>query len=105
MTECRECTAKRVQARYRMQINSLRLRDKCFDLLGHVCNRCGFSDKRALQFDHVNGGGYADRKKHRGQAMYRNILSTAGAGFQVLCANCNWIKKHEDRELGQFVVE
>ena len=88
-----------------MQKNALRLRDKCFDLLGHVCKRCGFSDKRGLQFDHINGGGYQDRKKYRGQGMYRHILKIGGEGFQVLCSNCNWIKKYEDLEVAQYVEE
>src|SRR5215475_10575132 len=78
MSECRVCSAVRMRARHRMQKNALRLRDKCFDLLGHVCKRCGFSDKRGLQFDHINGGGYQDRKKYRGQGMYRHILKIGG---------------------------
>ena len=31
------------------------LRKKIFDSLGGVCIRCGFSDERALQVDHVEG--------------------------------------------------
>ena len=28
---------------------------RCFELFGGVCQKCGFSDIRALQIDHING--------------------------------------------------
>lgn len=67
------------------------------------CSRCGFTDVRALQIDHINGGGRRQRRedglKH-GQAMYRWIKkNNYPDGFQILCANCNWIKKHENHEV------
>src|SRR5690242_6769553 len=35
-----------------------------FELLGGAkCARCGFSDTRALQFDHINAGGRKDRER------------------------------------------
>lgn len=65
-----------------------------FDLLGHACARCGFSDLRALQIDHVNGDGAKERG--RNQAFYKRILADDGGRYQILCANCNWIKRHEE---------
>lgn len=76
------------------------MKQKIYDLLGGaVCKRCGFDDKRALQIDHINGGGKQERKKiHNLFTFYRHILKVNGKGYQILCANCNWIKRHENNE-------
>ncbi len=74
-----------------------REKDKAFEILGgYICSRCGFNDARALQIDHVNGDGYKE-KRFRGQ-IYRTVTRANGEGFQVLCANCNWIKRDENGE-------
>jgi hypothetical protein len=72
-------------------------RRKAFEILGgYTCNCCGFDDPRALQIDHVGDDGYLKRKAGElGQTLYRRVIRTNGEGFQVLCANCNWIKKAE----------
>lgn len=76
------------------------------------CMRCGFNDIRALQIDHKNGHGHNDRKifKLSGTSLYRFYLKNpelAKETLQVLCANCNWIKKDENSEhahpLGYFL--
>jgi len=75
-----------------------RRRIEILDFLGGKCH-CGFSDWRALQIDHVNGGGV---KHHR--ELYRNIVKFYAdirknpKKYQVLCANCNWIKRYEKQE-------
>lgn len=74
------------------------LRTKVFDLLGHECVRCGFSDKRALQVDHIHGGGSKEHRKIRNSGVYRRALKEP-EDFQILCANCNQIKKIENHEL------
>lgn len=64
---------------------------------GRQCNICGFKDVRALQIDHVNGGG----RKHRLKStFYSDILNDKWGQFQLLCANCNWIKidEYDERE-------
>jgi len=64
--------------------------------LGKVCVDCGFSDMRALQLDHKNNDGNKDRKKF-GNAewwrFYNKNRKLAKEKLQVLCANCNWIKR------------
>jgi len=71
------------------------------ELLGNKCVKCGFSDTRALQIDHLNGGGSKFRKNVRGRRYYKNILDAILAGskeYQLLCANCNVIKRYERGE-------
>lgn len=65
---------------------------------GEFCVRCGYTGK-ALQIDHVNGDGFLDRRQTKaGWPVYKKIIATGGAGYQVLCANCNWEKRQEDDE-------
>jgi hypothetical protein len=75
-------------------------RQKLVEMLGGVCARCGFADKRALQIDHINGDGANDRKLLRGGifAYYLDVPEHAREKLQVLCANCNWIKRAENSE-------
>lgn len=76
-------------------------RKDVLEKMGGKCVRCGFSDFRALQIDHINGGGTKERKKglywiHKKiMAMSEDEISKE---YQLLCANCNWIKKFENGE-------
>lgn len=72
-------------------------RNEIFNLLGAYCKKCGFDDKRALQIDHINGGGSKERNKTSGTTMLYHILKKLEE-YQVLCANCNWIKRHAENE-------
>jgi hypothetical protein len=63
-----------------------------------------YSDVRALQIDHINGGGTKESKSICRSSMYRNILSGA-KGYQILCANCNQIKKSINNETTRKYVE
>jgi hypothetical protein len=68
---------------------------------GPRCVHCGYDkDIRALQFDHINGDGHVYRKQRIGYGItfYKHIVETGGEGLQVLCANCNWIKRFECKE-------
>lgn len=71
------------------------------ELLGGKCMRCDFSDIRALQIDHVNGSGIKDRKSIT--KMYYPVViesvSNKEGKYQLLCANCNWIKRFENNEV------
>ena len=63
--------------------------------LGGKC-ACGYSDMRALQIDHVNGEGSKERRRLNGIPFLNKVLKQIDAGlYQVLCANCNWIKRSE----------
>ena len=66
-------------------------------MLGAVCKHCGFKDKRALQIDHVKSNGADERKLlNQRDILYRVIDHPED--YQVLCANCNQIKKIERGE-------
>lgn len=78
-----------------------RLRGEALAALGGICARCGFSDRRALQIDHKSGGGSKDIKARGWNRRYQEIIKDPGAALlklQVLCANCNWIKRDENHE-------
>ena len=60
---------------------------------------CNNNDPRGLNIDHVNGDGFLDRKKTRtGGPLYKKIIATGGAGYQVMCAYHNQIKRFEQDE-------
>ena len=80
-----------------------RRRNAVLVLLGDVCKRCGFSDKRALQIDHIWGGGRQEYKRlYDCYTMCAKILKMDKPEdeYQILCANCNWIKRCENGEIG-----
>ena len=85
---------RELQARHKQTI---------FDLLGGVCKHCGFSDSRALQIDHINGGGVKELNSiGNKRSYYSRVIRSIQAGegkYQLLCANCNWIKRWEKDEL------
>lgn len=85
------------------------LRIKILELLGNKCSNpdCaipgGMDDLRCLQIDHVNGGGNREKvgKLHDGYKYYKMILKKITEGskdYQLLCANCNWIKRCKNHE-------
>jgi hypothetical protein len=88
---------RKIQQRF---INKVRL--EIIRLLGNKCSKCGFSDIRALEIDHVKGNGKAEREKFKSVIdNYRYILSKVETGskeYQCLCANCNRIKMVENGE-------
>ena len=83
--------------------NYKKLRDKILDLLGRECVKCPYNDSRALQIDHIQGDARLDRIRfgNIGWKMYRYYLEhtdEAKQKLQILCANCKWIKRHENKE-------
>ena len=75
------------------------MRKSVISKLGNVCVICGFSDYRALQIDHINGGGSKHRKSFSSNISFlRDVLKDNGTKYQLLCANCNWIKRFQNNE-------
>lgn len=98
---CIPCCAEHNKKNTKNSTTLLRL--QAINHLGARCVDCGFSDIRALQIDHVNGGGSHERKmKGSNRFTYKNALEDISGKYQVLCANCNWIKKAVMKENGGY---
>ena len=98
----------RIEYNIRTRDNTRRKRIRLYllQLLGNKCIKCGFSDSRALQFDHINDDGYADRKLLKSAdgilCYYYKNPEIAKKKIQILCANCNWIKRFEMKKHNQY---
>ena len=103
---CKDCTnaqnranyrrnRSRINAKTRQWAHELRLR--ALSALGNKCVICGYDDWRALEIDHIWGDGAQERKDGlRGHKLHRYIADGNVAHYQLLCANCNQIKKREE---------
>lgn len=88
--QCEECLAR--QREY-----TRKLRDEVFAAYGGYhcnCPGCNVTEPMFLQIDHVNNDGAAHRKAIKANGAIYGWLKKHGfpAGFQVLCANCNYAK-------------
>jgi hypothetical protein len=126
---CKQCAIARAKANYRANIEKMKAynkkyrathralyraggpynyeqiaRQKIIRLLGSKCSNvhCGFSDPRALQIDHVNGGGVKQIREYQHHGNYYHtvlkLIESGSHDYQLLCANCNWIKRAERGE-------
>jgi len=110
-------TNKLVYARHYYNLNKKKLKEKnhqrrlsikitLFSMFGSKCKKCGFTDHRALQLDHIKGDGAKMRRYttlQRSRLRYylwllNNPEYTLNQ-IQLLCANCNWIKRYENDEV------
>lgn len=82
-------------------------RKEVIELLGGKCKHCGFSDHRALQIDHVYGGGCKEKKTitKRYNAFVIKVVQSGSDKYQLLCANCNWIKRYKNNEVSGTVYQ
>lgn len=96
--------------RHRERINTYRRRQRLavIAILGGKCAECGFADIRALQIDHINGGGAKELKKLNGVQYTISVIKSAinkENKYQLLCANCNWIKRALKKEaMGRPII-
>lgn len=72
------------------------------ELLGGKC-RCGNTDPRVLQINHINGGGTKERQITHLDEFRRDILAGRRSinDLEILCANCNILYEFE---VGRRVV-
>jgi DNA-binding XRE family transcriptional regulator len=69
--------------------------------MGAKCVKCGYDkDVRALQIDHIDSDGKADRAKFKNSThyYYSIFINPDATKYQILCVNCNRIKMHTDSE-------
>ena len=93
------------------------IKQHVFEQMGGKCVLCGYKENfNALVIDHVNGDGFLEPNRFKRKWGIRNATSTKnhtgyngvlvsylrGDGkYQLLCANCNQIKKIESCEYGE----
>jgi hypothetical protein len=96
---------RRESERKRLALFHTTQRKEIIDLLGGKCSRCGFDDYRALQIDHVEGGGRKEIESLKSSYLFHVIkeIKAGSKKYQCLCANCNWIKKWENKEVGKYL--
>ena len=69
-----------------------------FAIYGHSCVRCNFTDKRALTLDHINNDGNVERAELGERGVYKKAKALhQPERYQILCMNCQFIKRTEDR--------
>ncbi len=112
-SRCKKCTDITVKMWIRTPDGKIRekgygvkyrrkIRERIIKKMGGKCVQCGFSDMRALQLDHVNGGGNLIRKKMKNTMKYYQEIGDTlfKKEIQLLCANCNVIKRIVNKEHG-----
>lgn len=67
------------------------LKEKCIELLGKQCS-CGIDDQEVLQIDHKHDNGSEERQDLSPRQLLCRILKFPEE-YQILCANCNWLKR------------
>ncbi|WP_027479003.1 hypothetical protein [Gryllotalpicola ginsengisoli] len=104
---CRDCHKAHYRSNYERHYRNVRrtavlrlahIRSVVYEHLKQGCVDCGFSDIRALQFDHVRGTKVmAISTMIRRGASLRTIESEI-AKCEVRCANCHMIETVKRRE-------
>ena len=78
--------------------NSTQRQEAHQSLGGDICNQCSFDDPKAMQIDHIYGGGRADRAQFSSYYVWLDDIidnpEKAREKLQILCVNCNIIKQH-----------
>ena len=85
---------RKKQKRYRRKP-----RLRVLKILGGKCVECGFDDWRALQIDHTKGGGTQDTKTNPIKPQHDIMAGRDIDEYQLLCANCNAIKRYTHKEV------
>ncbi len=64
---------------------------------------CSVIDPRCLQLDHISGDGAVSRRKFGGSISMVNYyyyrIDEAKGQLQILCSNCNWVKRQRNGEV------
>jgi len=65
------------------------------------CQRCGETNIKCLSIDHINSGGRKHRKEINNRSLPIWLIQNCfPKGFQILCMNCQFIKRVEEKECG-----
>lgn len=92
---------RRIQKAYRYRVKRKVIEHYSNETM--QCADCGISDIRVLSIDHISGGGNKHRKKigkNSGLEFWQWLIkNNFPEGYQVLCMNCQWIKRYTNREV------
>lgn len=70
--------------------------------------KCRVKDKRVQQLDHKKGGGRKEIKRFGNgigiYEFYSRHPKIAKRKLQVMCANCNWVKRYTNNEVKNFTL-
>lgn len=94
-------TDVQLKRRIVQQKHTQKLKLEAMNALGGVaCKTCGNVDIRCLQVDHIHGGGGKELVKLKTSGVYKKIRDDPSCryNYQVLCANCNMIKRVVNHE-------
>lgn len=68
----------------------VKLRLKAINKLGGKCVNCGCDDIRALEFNHINGGGGKEYKiNHEQIKIYLDVIHERRNDLELTCRVCN----------------
>jgi hypothetical protein len=96
--------SKSPKGREIMRKSATKTRDKrrvyLINFFGGKCVKCGFSNPLALHMDHTNGRKGEKRLGNIDNRYFfvKKFPKLAKSIYQLLCANCNFIKMHENKE-------
>lgn len=109
-SRCKECVGEYAKKWYKTQTcvesrkrYNNRARELRIRVLKHLsgdppkCEWCPVTDPRVLCIDHLHNNGHAERQRMANSTIYRKILkmplAQAREQYQVLCRNCNWLRR------------
>ena len=93
--QCRSCESAAWSARKQ------KYRLEALTAIGELkCKHCGINDIRVLAIDHINGGGKIERDFFNGESKYYKHIAANPAAYQLLCHNCNYLKRINNKEHG-----
>jgi hypothetical protein len=90
-SRCRDCYQGQVSGRYAVA------RTQALVTLGGRCVRCGIDNLVLLVIDHVVA--LMGARRPSSYALFREVAAGA-PGYQLLCHNCNFLKRLEQGEFG-----
>ena len=82
-----------------------KFKKRIFKILGNKCSECGFDDERTFQISSITNLGKKISKNNNGNKFLRCLFKMSPEelrnNFQLLCSNCNWIKKINLKDRGR----
>jgi hypothetical protein len=102
---CANCNWTK-QCNMKLEFKKLKLQEARKNLIlamGNKCKHCGYNeDYRCIHLDHIDGGGNKDRKQYGCLSIskYTKMINdySLREKFQLLCVNCNWVKRYTNDE-------